>query len=141
MDEKTKNIISYVLSILIVGGIITSFIIDTYISLIGLLCIVLVILCLVIMIYIIEWLRGLLYDFFSSDSFQKVYCKYISKHYESRRQLIYYRGSEICLKCGENCVLKYPLRRYNGDSYCKKSVDLFIKEHGLKVDELTDSST
>lgn len=37
MDEKTKNILSYVLSIMIVGSIITSFAIDPYNSTIGLL--------------------------------------------------------------------------------------------------------
>ena len=45
------------------------------------------------------------------------------------------RGNEICSKCDPDCMLKRPYRRYEEDSYCKKKVDIYIEEHGLKVDE------
>lgn len=73
--------------------------------------------------------------FFSSSYFEEIYRKYISKHYESRRQVFYERGNEICSKCDADCKLKRPYRRYEEDSYCKKRVDIYIEEHGLKVDE------
>ena len=136
MDEKTKNILSYVLSIMIVGSIITSFAIDPYNSTIGLLYILGAILGLCFLGYWVARVRDLLYEFFSSSYFQKVYHKYISKHYESRRQVFYERGNEICSKCDADCMLKRPFRRYEEDSYCKNRVDLYIEEYGLKVDEL-----
>lgn len=134
MDERTKNILSYVLSILFVGGIITSFIIDTYNSLLFILFSVLIILSLFVLSGIVMWLKGLLYDFFSSNTFQKTYRKYISKHYKSKTQLCYERGNEICAKCDTDCGLKYPLRIYDTNSYCRKIIDMYIKEHKLKVE-------
>ena len=135
MNEKTKNILSYALSILIVGGIITCIVIYPRITLTWFFDIVLAALGLLILCFLVVCLKGLLYDFFSSSYFENVYRKYISKHYESRNQLSYERGSEICKKCDLDCGLKHPLRIYNEDSYCKKMVDLYIEEHGLKVDE------
>ena len=131
MNEKTKNILSWVLSILFVGSIITSLVIEPRI--IG--YIALGAFALLILSCMVSCLNGLLYDFFSSSYFEKIYRKYISKHYESRRQVFYERGNEICSKCDADCKLKHPYRRYEEDSYCKKRVDIYIEEHGLKVDE------
>lgn len=136
MNEKTKNILSWVLSILIVGSIITSFVIDPFNSLIGFLCILLAILSLCLLSAIVAWVKDLLYEFFSSSYFQRGYRKYISKHYESRRQLFRERGSEICARCDKDCAVKYPLRAYGRyDVSCTKRADVFIEENGLKVDK------
>ena len=69
MDEKTKNRLSCVLSILIVGGLTTCFVIAPRISLTWFFDVVLAVLCLFILIFIAGWLKGLLYDFFSSSFF------------------------------------------------------------------------
>ena len=135
MNEKTKNILSWVLSILFVGGIITSLVIEPRISLAVIGYIALGAFALLILSYMVSCLKELLYDFFSSSYFEKIYRKYISKHYESRRQVFYERGNEICPKCDADCKLKRPYRRYEEDSYCKKRVDIYIEEHRLKVDE------
>lgn len=135
MNEKTKNILSWVLSILFVGSIITSLVIEPRISLAVIGYIALGAFALLILSYMVSWLKELLYDFFSSSYFEKIYRKYISKHYESRRQVFYERGNEICSKCDADCMLKHPYRRYEEDSYCKKRVDIYIEDHGLKVDE------
>lgn len=135
MDEKTKNILSWVLSILSIGSIITSLVIEPRISLAVIGYIALGAFALLILSYMVSCLKGLLYDFFSSSYFEKIYRKYISKHYESRRQVFYERGNEICSKCDADCMLKHPYRRYEEDSYCKKRVDIYIEDHGLKVDE------
>ena len=131
MNEKTKNILSWVLSVLFVGSIITSLVIEPRV--IG--YIALGAFALLILSCMVSCLKGLLYDFFSSSYFEKIYRKYISKHYESRRQVFYERGDEICSKCDADCKLKHPYRRYEEDSYCKKRVDIYIEDHGLKVDE------
>ena len=131
MNEKTKNILSWVLSILFVGSIITSLVIEPRV--IG--YIALGAFALLILSYMVSCLKELLYDLFSSSYFEKIYRKYISKHYESRRQVFYERGNEICSKCDPDCMLKRPYRRYEEDSYCKKRVDIYIEDHGLKVDE------
>lgn len=60
MNEKTKNILSWVLSILIVGSIITSFVIDPFNSLIGFLYILLAILGLWLLSAIVAWVKDLL---------------------------------------------------------------------------------
>lgn len=135
MNEKTKNILSWVLSILFVGSIITSLVIEPRISLAVIGYIALGAFALLILSYMVSWLKELLYDLFSSSYFEKIYRKYISKHYESRRQVFYERGNEICSKCDADCMLKHPYRRYEEDSYCKKRVDIYIEDHGLKVDE------
>lgn len=135
MNEKTKNILSWVLSILFVGSIITSLVIEPRISLAVIGYIALGAFALLILSYMVSCLKELLYDFFSSSYFEKIYRKYISKHYESRRQVFYERGNEICSKCDADCMLKHPYRRYEEDSYCKKRVDIYIEDHGLKVDE------
>ena len=140
MNEKTKNILCYVLSFLINGGIITSFIIDPCKSLEVLFWIILAIIALAFLGVLVAFVADILYKFFSSSSFEKIYRKYISKHYESKRQVFYERGSEICSKCDADCILQYPLRRYIEDSYCKKRVDLYIKKHKLKIDEPNSSS-
>ena len=135
MNEKTKNILSWVLSILFVGSIITSLVIEPRISLAVIGYIALGAFALLILSCMVSWLKELLYDFFSSSYFEEIYRKYISKHYESRRRVFYERGNEICSKCDTDCKLKRPYRRYEEDSYCKKRVDIYIEEHGLKVDE------
>lgn len=135
MNEKTKNILSWVLSILFVGSIITSFMIEPRISLAIVKAIALGAFALLIPSYIVLWLKELLYDFFSSSYFEEMYRKYISKHYESRRQVFYERGNEICSKCDADCKLKRPYRRHEEGSYCKKRVDIYVEEHGLKVGE------
>lgn len=135
MNEKTKNILSWVLSILFVGSIITSLVIEPRISLAVIGYIALGASALLILSYMVSCLKELLYDLFSSSYFEKIYRKYISKHYESRRQVFYERGNEICSKCDADCMLKHPYRRYEEDSYCKKRVDIYIEDHGLKVDE------
>lgn len=135
MNEKTKNILSWVLSILIAGGIITCFVIAPFTSF-KVFCVILFsIIFLPLLFFTVEWVRESIYDFFSSSYFEKIYRKYISKHYESRRQVFYERGDEICSKCDADCKLKHPYRRYEEDSYCKKRVDIYIEDHGLKVDE------
>ena len=85
MDEKTKNILSYILSILIVGGIITCLVIYPRITLTWFFDIILAALGLLILCFVVVCLKGLLYDFFSSSYFEEIYRKYISKHYESKR--------------------------------------------------------
>lgn len=131
MNEKTKNILSWVLSILFVGSIITSLVIEPRISLAVIGYIALGAFALLILSCMVSLLKELLYDFFSSSDFEEIYRKYISKHYESRRQVFYERGNEICSKCDVDCKLKRPYRRYEEDSYCKKRVDIYIEEHGL----------
>ena len=135
MNEKTKNILSYVLSILIVGGIITCFVIAPFTSFKVFGIILFSIIFLPFLFFTVVWVRESIYDFFSSSHFEEIYRKYISKHYESRRQVFYERGNEICSKCNADCMLKHPYRRYEEDSYCKKRVDIYIEDHGLKVDE------
>lgn len=81
MDEKTKNILSYVISILIVVGITTCFVIDTRTTLTWFLDIVLAALSIFVPFFTVFWLKELLYDFFDSDYFEEMYRKYISKHY------------------------------------------------------------
>lgn len=135
MSDKTKNIISYALSILIVGSTTIGIVVQPQITFTVIGSIALGALALVVLLYIVTWLKELLYDFFSSSYFEKTYRKYISKHYESRRQVFYERGNEICSNCDADCKLKRPYRRYEEDSYCKKRVDIYIEEHGLKVDE------
>lgn len=136
MNEKTKNIISYILSILIVGSITTCFIIAPYDSLLGLFWIFLTAIGLALMLSIIKLVKDIVYEFFSSDLFQSTYRKYITKCYESKEQLLFERGKEICAKCCKDCVVKYPLRAYSRyDTTCNKSADMFIKEHNLIVNE------
>lgn len=135
MNEKTKNILSWILAILFIGSIIISFVIAPFTSFKVFGVIIFSIIFLPFLFFIIVWVRDSIYDFFSSNYFQKKYRKYISKHYESRRQVFYERGNEICSKCDADCKLKRPYRRYEEDSYCKKRVDIYIEDHGLKVDE------
>lgn len=135
MNEKTKKTLSYVLSILIVGSITICIVVEPQITFTVIGSIALGVLTLLVLTYLVLWLKELLYDFFSSHYFQKVYRKYISKHYESRSQLLYYRGSEICTRCGKDCVVKYPLREYSVPvDICNKSVNVFIEECKLIVD-------
>ena len=79
MDEKTKNVLSYVLAILIVGGIITCIVVYPRITLTWFFDIVLTALGLLILCFIVSWLKELLYDFFDSDYFEEIYRKYKSK--------------------------------------------------------------
>ena len=76
MDEKTKKIISYVLSTLIVGGIMASLTIDPYNGLVALLAIILLALQCILIVFVAK----LLYNISSSNYFQKKYRKYKSKH-------------------------------------------------------------
>lgn len=79
MNEKTKDILSYVLSILIVGSIITYFVINPYNSLVGLLWIFLTIISLAFILSIIKAVKDIVYEFFSSNLFQRIYHKYVTK--------------------------------------------------------------
>ena len=134
MNEKNKNIISYILSILIVGSIITCFIVAPYNSLLGLLWIFLSAIGLAFLTFIVKLVKDILYEFFSSNLFQSIYRKYVTKCYESKEQLLFERGTEICAKCGKDCVVKHPLRTYSRyDTICNKSADMFIEEHKLTV--------
>ena len=135
MDEKTKNILSYILSILFVGSIVTCLVINPYVCLMSCFFTILAIFGLFFLIYIVKCVKKQIYDFFSSNYFQKNYRKYIYKHYDSREQLFYERGDEICAKCDRDCVVKHPIRRYNEDSHCKERIDIFIKENGLNIDD------
>lgn len=136
MNEKNKNILSYVISILIVGSITTCFIIAPYDSLLGLFWIFLTAIGLALLLSIIKLVKDIVYEFFSSNLFQSIYRKYVTKCYESKKQLLFERGKEICTKCGEDCVVKHPLRIYSRyDTTCNKSADIFIKEHKLTVNE------
>lgn len=85
MNEKTKNTLSYVLSILIVGSIITCFVINPYNSLVGLLWIFLTIIGLAFILSIIKAVKDIVYEFFSSNLFQSIYRKYVTKCYESKK--------------------------------------------------------
>ena len=98
MNEKTKKTLSYILSILIVGSITICIVVKPRISLAVIGALVLGAFALLSLIYIVGWLIELIYNFLSSDYFQKVCRKYISKSYESRKQLLYYRGNEVCSK-------------------------------------------
>ena len=132
MNEKTKNILSWVLSILFVGGIITILFVNPCIFLyiigaVGLLFLF------GAMVYVV---KTVLYDVISKACSQEQYRKYISKHYESREQLFRERGNEICAWCDKDCVVKYPSRIYDkSQANCTKSADVFIEECGLKIDE------
>ena len=139
MNEKIKNILSWILAILFIGSITISFIIAPFTSFKVFGVILFSIIFLPLYFFIVVWIRESIYDFFTSNYFQKKYRKYISKHYESKEQLFCERGDEICSKCDVDCILQYPLRRYIEDSYCKKRVDLYIKEHKLKIDEPNSS--
>ena len=76
MDENTKKIISYVLSTLIVGGIMASLTIDPYNGLVALLAIILLAFQCILIVFVAK----LLYNIISSNYFQKKYRKYKSKH-------------------------------------------------------------
>ena len=87
MNEKNKNIISYILSILIVGSITTCFIVAPYNSLLGLLWIFLSAIGLALLTFIVKLVKDILYEFFSSNLFQSIYRKYVTKCYESKEIL------------------------------------------------------
>ena len=80
MDEKTKKIISYVLSILIVGGVTTCFVIDPNKGLDIILWIILPIIILAFLGLLVAVIADMLYEFFSSSYFDELYRKYKSKH-------------------------------------------------------------
>lgn len=63
MSEKTKNIISYILSILIVGSLIACFVIAPYNSLLGLFWIFLTTIGLVLILSIIKLVKDIVYEF------------------------------------------------------------------------------
>lgn len=75
MSEKTKNIISYVLSILIVGGISICIVVLPQITFTVIGSIAFGALILLVLACVVYELKELLYDFFSSHYFQKVYRK------------------------------------------------------------------
>ena len=79
MDEKTKKIISYVLSILIVGGATTCCVIDPNNFLDVFLWIILIII-LAFLGLLVAVIADMLYEFFSSSYFENIYRKYKSKH-------------------------------------------------------------
>lgn len=137
MNEKTKNILSWVLSILIVGSIITSFVIDPYNSLICCLLIAAAIIALVVLGCICHGVKHLMYEIVNSRKFQRLYRRYVNKHYESREHIIYQIGSEVCLECSLNCKIKdsihapYQIKK----NYCEIEAANYAKRHGLTIDE------
>ena len=80
MDEKTKNILSYVISILIVGGATTYCVIDPNNFLDVFLWIILPIIILAFLGLLVAVIADMLYEFFSSSYFEDIYRKYKSKH-------------------------------------------------------------
>ena len=79
MNEKTKNILSYALSILIVGGIITCLVIYPRITLTWFFDIVLAVSGLLILCFVVVCLKGLLYDFLAAIILRR----YIANTYPS----------------------------------------------------------
>ena len=80
MNEKTKKIISYVLSVLIVGGATTYLVIDPNNFLDVFLCAILPIIILAFLGLLVAVIADMLYEFFSSSYFDEIYRKYKSKH-------------------------------------------------------------
>ena len=80
MDEKTKNILSYVISILIVGGATTYCVIDPNNFLDVFLWIILPIIILAFLGILVAVIADMLYEFFSSSYFDELYRNYKSKH-------------------------------------------------------------
>ena len=80
MDEKTKKIISYVLSILIVGGATICIVIDPNNFLDVFIWIILPIIILAFLGLSVAVIADMLYEFFSSSYFEEIYRKYKSKH-------------------------------------------------------------
>ena len=80
MDENTKKIISYVLSTLIVGGIMASFIIDPRKSIEVFFWIILAIIAVAFLCVLVAFVTDILYEIFSSSYFNELYRKYKSKH-------------------------------------------------------------
>ena len=79
MDEKTKNVLSYVISILIVGGATTYLVIDPNNFLDVFLCAILPIIILAFLGLLVAVIADMLYEFFSSSYFDEIYRKYKSK--------------------------------------------------------------
>ena len=79
MDEKTKKILSYVISILIVGGATTYCVIDPNNFLDVFLWIILPIIFLAFLGLLVAVIADMLYEFFSSSYFDEIYRKYKSK--------------------------------------------------------------
>ena len=79
MDEKTKNVLSYVISILIVGGATTCLVIDPNKFLDVFLWIILPIIILAFLCILVAVIADMLYEFFSSSYFEEIYHKYKSK--------------------------------------------------------------
>ena len=79
MDEKTKNILSYVISILIVGGATTYCVIDPNNFLDVFLWIILPIIILAFLSILVAVIADMLYEFLSSSYFEDIYRKYKSK--------------------------------------------------------------
>ena len=79
MDEKNKNILCYILSFLINGGIITSFIIDPRQSIEVFFWIILALIAVAILCVLVAFVADILYEIFSSSYFDELYRKYKSK--------------------------------------------------------------
>ena len=79
MDEKTKKIISYVISILIVGGATTCCVIDPNNFLDVFFFIILPIIILAFLDLLVAVIADMLYEFFSNSFFDEIYRKYKSK--------------------------------------------------------------
>ena len=79
MNEKTKNVLSYVISILIVGGATTYLVIDPNAFLDVFLWIILPIIILAFLGILVAVIADMLYEFFSSSFFEEIYRKYKSK--------------------------------------------------------------
>lgn len=94
MNERTKNIICYVLSTIIVGSITTILVIYP----LGFMLFLVALLGLCILTFIVVWIKELLYDFFSSSYFHRACRKYISKNYKPmkmHKHLDFGRNSDI----------------------------------------------
>ena len=84
MSERTKNILSWILTILFIGGAITSLIINPGNFFMYCLWIIVAIIAIVILVYIWLGVKHVMYEIINNRKFQRLYRRYISKHYESR---------------------------------------------------------
>lgn len=137
MSERTKNILSWIVTILFIGGVITSLIINPCNFFMYCLWIIVAIIAIVILVYICLGVKHVMYEIINNRKFQRLYRRYVSKHYESREHIIYAIGSKVCLECSLNCNIKdsihapYRIKK----KYCEIEASKYAKRHGLKIDE------
>ena len=137
MNERTKNILSWTLTILFIGGAIIIFIINPRNFFMHCLWLIVAIIAIVILVYISLGVKHVIYEIIDNRKFQRLYRRYISKHYESREHIIYSIGSEVCLECSLNCNIKdsihapYRIKK----KYCEIEAVKYAKRHGLRIDK------